>query len=377
MQRSLPKSNRRNVIVGSAIAAGVLIIGGGVAFAAVAKPFASGKQLLLDGLLRSSQATGQAAHPTLVDEVGTIQFQNINLPNMPASQAAFIAALNGLTMHFDIFYNPVQKQAHIALGAVNHAGSFPGNVWISENKAMFDLSSFKTLFQALLPAGLKVPKYLVTDASQSQAIQSFWVNASKDNASLTATEQKSLLTLEEILLNAIPDKYISRTGLTSVEIHFDQTGLEDILHSEVSAVYANKVDVVKAVTVLSAAKSSVGEANLTQLQQSLTDALNNQSESTMNSAISSLFHSGTVSLESTVIHISKAAFGPQTSVSLESGASMQDTSTGATFGVHLNIKETSPVRGLFQMPITNAANSETFSQWLQTEMVGPSGPVGN
>jgi len=373
--KSINTSKRKAVVIAS-VAAAVVLLGGVSAFTAEAKPFASGKQLLIDSLQASASATGTESTRTApIEETATLQFKNVNLPGMPPSQAALLSLLEGATIHLDVLYDAAQKHAKIAIDTINRVGKYDGDVYITNNSALFALSGFQPLFATELPPGVTLPKYLVTDASQAQTIQSFWtsMNAQK-TTTMTAAQKQSLLTLEEILVNAIPDKYIHRSGLAAIDIRFDQAGLQDILKAEVAAVYANKADVAKAVASMSTTGSGAGQATMVDLQQSVMGALDAQSEADMMANISNIFNAGMLTINVTTIHMSKSVFGNRITASIATGANLQDSGTGASLGLQLQLQATTPTSAKFTMPSTDSSNRVTFSQWLQSQMTtgGPS-----
>jgi hypothetical protein len=361
-----PRFRRKGWLIGGVVA--VVLVAFGAVFTVIAKPFASGKQLILDSINTETFASATQSAMQPVQESMAITLNNVQTPMLSGIQAGMLSTLSGATINLNLLYEPKNEEARVDFDSKYQSIAHHGSLWVDKNMAVLNASDYQSLLAPVLPQGLTMPKYLVTDPIQAQSIQAFWSNLDAKSNKLTKNQRTSIITLEKILVQAIPDKYIHRPSLNAISIDFDQAGLEDILKSEVKAVYANKQQVADAVSAVSQLNKTAPQ--YTSKQQVL-DALNQMPEEAAMAAITTTFNSGLYSISKNSLTVTKKMFGKGLSESFNGGVSIHTPAVSLT--VNYRVSAHSPATGIIKMPSTDASNSKTFTQWVMETQAGAGG----
>lgn len=320
----------------------------------MAKPFASGKQLLLNSIGSTAFTSGDQMP---IQENLTLNLKNIHMATTSGVAAGLLSTLNGSNIHIGILFDAKDKKANVSFSSDYQSVKHSGQLWVDNTRAVLSASDYQSLLTPLLPQGLTLPKYLTTDSSQVQGLQKFWRSVDTQSNTLTKSQKQSVITMEKMLVNAIPGKYIKRSSLNSVTIRFDQSGLEDIIKSEVRAIYSHKSQVADAMNALSKVRSTPTQANV---GQNVIQALNRFPEEAALAAITTAFNSGRIAVQENTITMTKGIFSQGFTETFDGGVSIHSPNTSMSIGYKVNSHE--PAREKVQMPTTTSANSKTFSQ---------------
>ena len=355
-----PRKRKTALTVGTVLA--VVVIGAGVTFAAVAQPFASGKALLLKAAQNVSLTKNYAKS---AKETWHIELKNLSAGSLGMAPGALLSTLNGSTIDLDMLYLPVKQQAQVDFTTQYQSVSHKGSLWVSKDQLVLSAADYESLL-ALAAPGLKVPKYLVTDSQQTTGIQDFWSKVNKAPTNITPAEDKAFRDLEVMFVQAIPNSYIHRKGLASIDISFDQKGLEDILQSEVKAAYSNKArftDDVFALAPLTTLPS--GETPAT-LKQSILQGMSQMPVEAVLGGISTALISNIVTIQPTALTMSKHVFGSGYETSLTGGIAVSYQPAAIAGTILYQMDASSPATGTVTMPKVDSGNSQTFTNWSQS-----------
>lgn len=351
-----PLKKRRKALWISA-AAVVVVLGGGTALASTLDVFASGKQVLLD-VISHGRSTSDSS-----EESWNLKIKNLNAPNVGQPAAAMLATLNNASIDLSVFFNPQDNKAELNFNTQYQSVSHHGSLWISKDSAVLSAADYQSLLAPVLPQGMKIPQYLVTDSDQAKSISDFWSQLTSSKSKLTADQLKSVEKVESLIISAIPDKYIHRQGLTTVEIQFDQNGLTDILKSEVTSVYDNKAAFADAISQIASVSSAAQGMSVSALKQNVLDSLNQMPEEAVLAGISTVMNSGVVSTEPMSISFSKNLFGSGVTSKVSGGISVKDPQSNMSGTVEFTVNGTAPSSKTVQMPSINNSNSQTFTNF--------------
>jgi hypothetical protein len=354
LNQPLKKSRKALWISAAAV---VVVLGGGTALASTLDVFASGKQVLLDVISHGGSTADSS------EESWNLKIKNLNAPNVGQPAAAMLATLNNASIDLNVFFNPQDNKAELDFNTQYQSVSHHGSLWVSKDSAVLSAVDYQSLLAPVLPQGMKIPQYLVTDSDQAKSISDFWTQLSSSKSKLTADQLKSVEKMETLLISAIPDKYIHRKGLTTVEIQFDQTGLTDILKSEVTTVYSNKAAVADAISQLASLSSTAQGMSVSDIKQSVLDSFNQMPEEAVLAGISTVMNSGVVSTEPMSISVSKNLFGSGATSKVSGGISVKDPQSNTSGTVEFTVNTTAPSSKTVQMPSITNSNSQTFTNF--------------
>lgn len=352
------KKSRKSLWITAA--AVVVVLGGGTtAFASTFHVFSSGKTLITDAIAHQTNNMDASSA-----ETWNIKLKNLSASNLPPTEAALLSTLNNATIDLNVLYSPKDKKAQLDFNTQYQSVNHHGSVWVSSNAVVLSAADYQSLLVSILPQGIKLPQYLVTDSDQAKSISDFWAQLDKSRANMTADQSKAMQQVEALLIAAIPDKYIHRKGLMTVEIQFDQTGLADILTSEVKNVYDHKQEFVDAISqVASATPSLPSGMNASSLKQSMLDGLNQMPEEAVLAGISTVLNAGILSTEPMTISVTKGLFGSNLTEKVSGGLSFKDPQSNTSATVEFTVNSNSPAETTVQMPTVKSGNSETFANF--------------
>lgn len=361
IQFTSKKRNKKAIYIGVGI--GIVVLGVGSAAAAVTKPFTSPKQLLLESV--NNQTAGSTVSKQSVEEKIHLGLNNISVPQASASDAGIVKTLNGSTIDLDVLFAPSTKEAQVDFTTNYQSVAHKGSLWVTQNSAILNMSDYQSLLNMMQP-GIKIPKYLTTDSTQASDIAKFWSQVEKSPTQLTTEQTTAIHDLESMLINAIPDKYIHRSGIMSIQISFDQAGFQDIMKSVVKTIYENKDKFANDVSQIeSTSPAASGGLTPADLKNQILTTLNQTPQEEVLGGIASVFNTGAVSIHPTSLEFDKGLFGSNYSEHMSSGISLNIPEVGVGANVSFSLDATSPSSKSISVPTIAPGDSQTFSDWSQ------------
>ncbi|MDQ0188669.1 hypothetical protein JI721_13260 [Alicyclobacillus cycloheptanicus] len=352
-----PSQKRRKTAWWIGGGAAVIVLAGLAGTANAMDVFASGKQLVLNAVSKNTTTAS-----TNVQEQWNLQFKNLQVPGLSSTDEALLSSLNNSSLGLSVLLDPQAQQAQIGLKTNMESVPRQATVWVTGSKAIVNANRYQSLLAAFLPAGVQIPKYLVTDSSQSSAIAKFWSEVNHSESDINPKSLAAAKQLAALVVQAIPQQYFHRSGLAGVRLTFDQKGFEDILDNEVKAVYANPDQYASLLSQMEGSNLPAGETQA-QVKQAIEENLTNTPEEAVLAAIQTALHSGDVTVKQTTIAVQKPLFGTVTE-KVTGGIVVHIPQVGASGEMDFTATS-APLTTKISIPSPSPSQSETFNTFAK------------
>lgn len=328
--------------------------------------FASAKEMLLYQIRNAAPADMTLSTSTIT----------LAVEELKGEALAELAPLEGASLTVTSTSDLKKRLLQLGVSTVWQGKSMAGGVYVGEKSLVVDAAEFQPILAPLIGpmAGRDLPplpKYLVVDVPEvTDSLAEMWQIVDQSTAqSAELYQSKSVRELTAMVVEAIPDQYIRRSGVNGVTIAFNHDGLVDIARSMVSYGYDHQTEVADVVAALAAEHPELQVGDPAEIRAGILKSFaSTTKEQALAEVKRALLTDSLVRIGYTRLTMTKELFGPVT-FKLSGSVTVADNTGSMTLRYTVDSTTGTPVTVTF--PQLDDFNSMGIEQWLFQSLGDP------